>query len=84
MNMIYDLLKRSLPDNSADGAAERKACFLASTQEQTAILKNMPSKLSELQNNGFHKSLAHNMKSSERNFVQHHHERHPEPYCILL
>lgn len=78
-NMIYDLLPRSLPDSSADGVAQRKAGFLESAQKQTAILKIMPSKFSVLQNNSFHNSLAHNMKSSEMNFFQYHHERNPEP-----
>lgn len=82
-NMIYDLLKRPLPDNRADGVAQRKACFLASTQEQIASLKNMPSKFSVLQNNGFHENLARNMKSSEGNSIQYHHGRNPEPYFIV-
>lgn len=78
-NMIYDLLKQSLPAKSAGGAALRTACFLESTQEQEAILRNMPTK----QNNSFHKSLPHNMKSSERSFIQYHCERNPELYFFV-
>lgn len=77
-NMIYDLLKQSLPAKSAGGAALRTGCFLENTQEREAIPRNMPTK----QNNSFHKSLAHNMKSSERSFIQHHCERNPEPYFL--
>lgn len=80
--MIYDLLKRSLPGNSADGIVQRKACFLENIHRQTAILKYMPSKFSVLQNNSFHKSPARHMKSSKRNFIQYHHERNPEPYLL--
>lgn len=54
-NMIYDLLKQSLPARSVDGAAQRMVCFLENTQELIASLRNMPSKFSLLQNNSFHK-----------------------------
>lgn len=82
-NMIYDLLKQFLPAKSVDGAAQRTVCFLENTQEPIASLRNIPSKFSLLQNNSFDKSLARNMKGSERNFIQYHCERNLEPYFFL-
>lgn len=46
-NMIYDSLKRSSP-KSASGAALRTVCFLENTQEQEAILRDMPTKSRKL------------------------------------